>query len=144
MSMDSLHHDVARVHGTVEQLDVHVVESMPLTHKRRRSHSSQYLRCWHCGHTGHIRRHCFRRMRQQRQRSMHDAEVALTSIREAVTVAEYASDGDVTFASSVSPAYFDDGCSFSPRWLLDADATFHVTPQREWFSSFSSGRLGHV
>ena len=54
---------------------------------------------------------------------------------------EYASDGDVTFASSVPPTYFD-GCSLSPRWFLDAHATFHVMYHREWFSKFSSGRLG--
>ena len=72
---------------------------------------------------------------------MHDAQTALTQVREAATVTEYASDGDVTFASSVPPAYFD-GCSLSPRWLLDADATFQVTSYREWFSTFSSGRLG--
>ena len=72
---------------------------------------------------------------------MHDAQIALTQVREAVVVTEYASDGDVTFASSVPPAYFD-GCSLSPRWLLDADATFHVMSYREWFSTFSSGRLG--
>ena len=34
--------------------------------------------------------------------------------------------------------------TFSPQWLLDGDATFHVTPCHEWFSSFSSGRLGYV
>ena len=32
----------------------------------------------------------------------------------------------------------------SPRWLLDTDATFHVTPHRGWFSNFSSGTLGCV
>ena len=62
-------------------------------------------------------------------------------VREAATVTEYASDSDVTFASSVPPTYFD-GCSLSPRWLLDADATFHVISHHEWFSTFSSGRLG--
>lgn len=40
MSMDSIHHAVARVHGIVERLDVYVVESMSITHARRRSHSS--------------------------------------------------------------------------------------------------------
>ena len=54
---------------------------------------------------------------------------------------EYASDGDVTFSSSVPPAYFD-GCSLSPRWLLDADATFHITSHLEWFSTFCNARLG--
>ena len=44
---------------------------------------------------------------------------------------------------SVPPGYFE-SCTLSSRWLLDSDATFHVTPHRDWFSSFSSGRLGCV
>ena len=35
-------------------------------------------------------------------------------------------------------------CTLSSRWLLDTSANFHVTPQHDWFSSFSSGRLGCV
>ena len=105
---------VARVHDTDEHVDTQS-EVETLRSHTHRSRSSHYMRCWHCGHTWHIRRHCFRRMRQQRQRCMHDAQTALTQVREAATVTEYASDGDVTFASSVPPAYFD-GCSLSPRW----------------------------
>ena len=75
---------------------------------------------------------------------MQDADAALTDVQEGVTVAVYASDGDVMFASSVSFADMSMDGTFSPQWLLDGDATFHVTPCREWFSSFSSGRLGYV
>ena len=38
-------------------------ESTTTTHVRQQSGSCRHLRCWHCGHTGHIRRRCFRRMR---------------------------------------------------------------------------------
>ena len=74
-----------------------------------------------------------------------DAAEVLTQSREAVTVAPYASDDDVTFASSVPPIYFTsrDG-TFSSRMLLDGDAPFHVTSHREWFDIFSSGRYGCV
>ena len=44
---------------------------------------------------------------------------------------------------SVPPDYFE-SCTLSSHWLLDSDAMFHVTPRRDWFSSFSSGRLGCV
>ena len=56
----------------------------------------------------------------------------------------YASDGDVTFTSSIPLAYMSRTGGTSSRWLLDDDAVFHVTSCREWFSSFSSGRLGRV
>ena len=72
---------------------------------------------------------------------MRDAELALTQSREVVM---YASDGDVTFTSSIPLAYMSRTGGTSSRWLLDDDAVFHVTSCREWFSSFSSGRLGRV
>ena len=75
---------------------------------------------------------------------MRDVHMALTDVGEAATVAVYASDGDVTLASSVSLAVMSMDSALSPQWLLDGDADFHVTPCREWFSSFSSGRLGCV
>ena len=45
-------------------------------------------------------------------------------------VAEYAyEDGQVTFLTSVPSDYFQPiDCTLSSRWLLDTDATFHVTP----------------
>ena len=106
LALDSIQHDVVHVTDTDEQSLLPEIE-------RRRSRSSHHMRCWHCGHTGHIRRRCFRRMRQQRRRCMHVAQTALTVDTEDDSVAEYACDGDVTFASSVPPAYFD-GCSLSP------------------------------
>ena len=108
----------------------------------RRSRRHRDCVCWHCGHTGHIQRRCFRRMRQRR-RVMRDAIVVLTSGED--VVADYASDGDVTLSSSLSP---EDLMSFDgallSSWLLDEGATFHVTSRREWFRSFSSRRLGCV
>ena len=35
-------------------------------------------------------------------------------------------------------------CTLSTRFLLDEDATFHVRPRRDWFGTFSNGRLGCV
>ena len=117
------------------------LESTKMTRERWRSHSFRYLRCWHCGHTGHIRRRCFRRMRQQ-QRCMHYACEVLTQTREVV---EYANDGDVTFTSSVPLVYMSGtGGDTSLHWLLDDCVEFHITSHREWFSTFCNARLGRV
>ncbi len=75
-------------------------------------------------------------------RCMRDADVVLTSGED--VVARYTSDDDVTFSSILPLADMSMESTLSPRWLLDGDAAFHVTPCREWFSSFSSGRLGCV
>ena len=75
---------------------------------------------------------------------MRDAMVALTvDTEDDSVVAGYACDGEVTFLLSVPLDYFE-SCTLSSHWLLDSDATFHVTLHRDWFSSFSSGRLGCV
>ena len=74
---------------------------------------------------------------------MHGAETALTQVSEANPMAQYASDGDVTFASSVPLTHLH-RCSLTPCWLLDTDATFHVTSHREWFSTFSTGSFGSL
>ena len=74
---------------------------------------------------------------------MRDAMVALTIDTEDDSVAEYACDDEVTFLLSIPLDYFE-SCTLSSCWLLDSDATFHVALHRDWFSSFSSGRLGCV
>ena len=76
---------------------------------------------------------------------MRDVMVALTVDAEDDSMAEYACDGEVTFLSSVPPYYFQSiDYTLSSCWLLDTDATFHVTPHRDWVNRFSSGRLGCV
>ena len=112
------------------------------THVRQRhSRRRRQVTCWHCGHPGHTRRRCFRRMRQRRRHGCLTDADALT-VEGADTVSEYMSDGDVTFASSPDVLMLD--CVLPSQWLLDADATFHVTSHREWFCSYSSGMLGSV
>ena len=100
------------------------------------------MRCWYCGHIGHIRRHCFKHMRQHR-RHIQDANVVLTHASEVAMVVEYANDSDVMFAS-ISLANMSLDGTLSPHWLLDADASFHIMSHRDWFRSFSSGRLGCI
>ena len=113
-----------------------MVEPSEMACERQRSRRRRAMTCWYCGHTGHIRRRCFRRMRQ-RKRQIHDASV--TDARQ------YACDGNVTFESSLPSDYFVSWDStLSTRFLLDEYTAFHVTPCRDWFSSFSSGRLGCV
>lgn len=100
--------------------------------------------CWHCGHRGHFRRRCFRRMRQRRRQQRCDAVglIEMTSAG-AAGVIELMSDGDVTFASDLLlKILLSHDVVLSSYWLLDFGADFHVTPHREWFSTYSSGRLG--
>ncbi|KAH7431300.1 hypothetical protein KP509_08G041500 [Ceratopteris richardii] len=119
---------------------LHDMYASPLTHVRHRSH--RRLRCWHCGHEGHIRRCCFRRMRRRCQRYTRDAGQVVV-LGESMEV-DYASDSDITFFYGSSQ---DSSCSLDSThmaWFLDALATFHVTPHREWFCRFSGESRGCV
>ena len=77
-------HDVARVQGIDEQIDMPIVET---THARGRSHSCtrRDVVCWYCGRQGHIRHQCFCLMRQQRKQQMlHDLHMADATIAQVV------------------------------------------------------------
>ncbi|MCO5591683.1 hypothetical protein L7F22_045674 [Adiantum nelumboides] len=57
-------------------------------------------------------------------------------------VAEYTSDSEVIFASCIALDFLTSEDNALPlHWLLDRDATFHVTPYRDWFSSYSSSAM---
>ena len=55
---------------------------------RGSSRSRTRLTCWHCGHDGHIRRRCFRRMRQ-RKRQMRDTSMRTDAREISPLVTEY-------------------------------------------------------
>lgn len=77
---------------------------------------------------------------------MHDA-VGLTEMTSAgaAGVTAFTSVGDVTFASDLLPEILlSQDTVLSSYWLLDSGADFHVTPHREWFSTYSSERLGSM
>ena len=83
-------------------------------------------------------------MRQRRRQQRCDA-VGLTEMTSAgaASVTEFMSDGDATFAFDLLPKILlSQDSVLSSYWLLDSSADFHVTPLREWFSTYNSGRLG--
>ncbi|MCO5607503.1 hypothetical protein L7F22_061699 [Adiantum nelumboides] len=57
-------------------------------------------------------------------------------------VFEYTSDSEVIFASCIALDFltFEDN-ALPLHWLQDRDATFHVTPYHDWFSSYSSSAM---
>ena len=85
-------HDVARVHGTDEQLDMPIVKTTTHATGRSCSRTRKGVVCWHCGRRGHIKQRCFRLMRQQRKQQMlHDLHMADATIAQVVLDATTAS-----------------------------------------------------
>ena len=65
-------------------------------------------------------------------------------IEEVNTVSE-AEEGDILFTSSMDSVHLvatNEG--MSNDWILDSGASFHVSPNREWFSTYNAGRTGRV
>ena len=59
---------------------------------------------------------------------------------EEVNVVTYKDDGEVLFTSSLPASVLvarDQKCG--QGWILDSGASFHVTPHREWFSTYTEG-----
>ena len=111
-----------------------------IPHMRGRSRTRRDVVCWHCGKRGHMKRRCFRRWRQQKKRRKDAMCLANASRAGRVTMVTH--DGDVRDASQCGPTYVvtESQCTLSQDLLLSMDATFHVIPHREWFSTYATRR----
>lgn len=71
-------------------------------------------------------------------------DVALTHVNACVAYeANY--DRDVEFDSTFSLDFLMSIDGTIPlQWMLNTNATFHVTLSHEWFNMYSNGMLGHV
>ena len=66
-------------------------------------------------------------------------------IEEINAVTEDSEDGDVLLTSSLDGAHLvatDDLVMHD--WILDSRASFHVTPHKEWFTTYDASRKGRV
>ena len=63
-----------------------------------------------------------------------------------LNVFESSTPTDILMLSSDLPidALLTQDASLSHNWILDSGASFHVTPYREWFSTYMEGSLGIV
>ena len=66
-------------------------------------------------------------------------------IEEINAVSEDCEDGDVLLTSSLDGAHLvatDDLVMYD--WILDSGASFHVTPHKEWFTTYDASRKDRV
>ena len=55
------------------------------------------------------------------------------------------SDDDILLMSGLSAELLTtSNDAYSQDWILDFGASFHVTPHREWFSTYNNGQTGCV
>ena len=103
---------------------------------RSKSRTRKEVICYHCGKAGHIKRNCRFLKRDQSRERDEDKEKK--------------NDKDTTAVASVNNVYIvcDDNsinlaCQDS-TWIIDSGASYHVTPRRDFFSSYSAGDFGMV
>ena len=85
--------------------------------------------CWKCGKEGHFKRDC-KSKAPDKGKGSDDAPSA-----EAKTTS--GEGGDVYLASSSTHVDHE-------AWLIDSGASFHFTPNREWFRKYEKYDGGDV
>ena len=122
---------------------------------KSRDRSVKDLECYHCGKKGHLRRDC-RLFKQEKgkEKAKEDKPKSTVKIEEINAVSEDEvddtvvssdDDGEILLNSRLESAHLvttDD--IMLHDWILDSGASFHVTPHKEWFTTYDAKRTGRV
>ncbi len=104
---------------------------------RSKSRSRRPGVCHYCKKPGHWKSEC-RLLQSKKEREQKDKGTVSDSATVAVSSAGHNSnDNDAVFTAACSVSHPD-------TWIVDSGASFHMTPHREWFSSFRSCEGGTV
>ncbi|KAG8362914.1 hypothetical protein BUALT_BualtUnG0024500 [Buddleja alternifolia] len=92
------------------------------------------FKCHYCGGPNHYERDCRKKKRDQK----HGNNENKKDDKDTTAVA---TDGDVVIIC-------DDACVSSScqetDWIIDSGASYHITPHRDMFTSYTSGNFGRV
>ena len=113
------------------------------------------MECYHCGKQGHLKRDCqLFKQEKGKEKAKEDKPKSTVQIEEINAVSEDEvgdivvnsdDDGEILFNSGLESAQLattDD--IMLHDWILDSGASFHVTPHREWFTTYDAKRSGRV
>jgi DNA mismatch repair ATPase MutL len=99
-----------------------------------KSNSRSDIKCFFCGKLRHAKREC-RKFKKEQLKEKGEEQ------KEEKDTAAVVLDGDVVLAFDEAYAYIT--CDES-TWVIDTAASFHITPHRDFFSSYTSGNFGWV
>ncbi|KAG8475529.1 hypothetical protein CXB51_032298 [Gossypium anomalum] len=96
--------------------------------KGRSKSSNTGKTCNFCKKKGHIKSACFKLQNKIKREAANQKEKQPENFGEADVVEDY-SDGELL----VTPV---NDCKVSKEWILDSGCTFHISPNRDWFTTY--------
>ena len=91
-------------------------------------------RCYHCGLEGHLKKNCRKLLQEQGQKSNQPKKDGETSVNVM---------GEVVLCST-----HEETClhisSQDVEWVVNTAASYHVTPHRDFFTTYKAGDFGTV
>ncbi|RDX69595.1 hypothetical protein CR513_51267, partial [Mucuna pruriens] len=128
-----------KAQGSSSQSEVLVIENRGRSQKKEREKSrskskSRYknVECHYCHKTGHIQKHCFlwkKKNKDKKGKSKEKDDDRVTT----VTCDDLIILRDFEFVNFVSD---------ESMWIIDSSATLHVTPRKEFFTSYITSDFG--
>ncbi|RDX81115.1 hypothetical protein CR513_38247, partial [Mucuna pruriens] len=128
-----------KAQGSSSQSEVLVTENRGRSQKKEREKSrskskSRYknVECHYCHKTGYIQKHCFlwkkeNKGKKGKSKEKDDDRVTTATGDDLVILRDFES---VNFVSNES------------MWIIDSCTTLHVTPRKEFFTSYTAGDFG--
>ncbi|KAG8485503.1 hypothetical protein CXB51_021802 [Gossypium anomalum] len=96
--------------------------------KGRSKSSNRGKTCNYCKKKGHIKSECYKLQNKIKREVVNQKEKQLENFGEANVVEDY-SDGEILVD-------FANNSKVSEEWILDSGYTFHMSPNRDWFTTY--------
>ncbi|KAG8497073.1 hypothetical protein CXB51_008352 [Gossypium anomalum] len=102
----------------------------------RSKSSNRCKTCNFCKKKGHIKSECYKLQNKIKREAANQKGKQLENSGEADVVEDY-SDGELLVASV-------NNSKVSVEWILDSGCTFHISPNRDWFTTYETVSEGVV
>nr|KYP42748.1 Retrovirus-related Pol polyprotein from transposon TNT 1-94 [Cajanus cajan] len=102
-------------------------------HGRSKSRGRKNLKCYNCGMRGHMKKDCW----HKKSGGGKNSEASTSQ----GCVASTQEDGEILYSEAISSRGEK---QLHECWILDSGATWHMTPNRDWFCTYESISGGSV